>query len=240
MIGWTAEHMELTDGDGRTNRLRYRWNRVRWANPNGHLAKAEPGNASPRAAGSAALCPVTCAVSVGKSARILNERRAGIRYALSQRRGRAPWQASPPRPAGANGRGLPTAYGPRLLGAAGAGLIGSGMFVTDPVGGFPPAEDGSSQGTDAAASPSLQGSLHNLCAIPVFAGIPVAGLASALAAARRQDYGWACYSAVSSLSMAGSFTLFGAAFGERVPRLLRKGGLHVRGMSVFGLWSILR
>jgi len=37
MIGWTAEHMELTDGDGRTNRLRYRWNRVRWANP-----KAEP------------------------------------------------------------------------------------------------------------------------------------------------------------------------------------------------------
>ena len=40
--------------------------------------------------------------------------------------------------------------------------------------------------------------------------------------------------------MAGNFLLFGAAFGERVPRLLRKGGLHVRGMSVFGLWSILR
>jgi hypothetical protein len=113
MIGWTAEHMELTDKDGRTNRLRYRWNRVRWANPNGHLAKAEPGNASPRAAGSAALCPVTCAVSVGKSARILNERRAGIRYSLSHRRGRAPWQASPPSPAGANGRGLPPANGRR-------------------------------------------------------------------------------------------------------------------------------
>src|ERR1700757_5103385 len=30
MIGWTAEHMEPTDGDGRTNRSRYRWNRVRW------------------------------------------------------------------------------------------------------------------------------------------------------------------------------------------------------------------
>jgi hypothetical protein len=40
MIGWTTEHMELTDGDGRTNRLRYRWNRVRWASPDGHLAKA--------------------------------------------------------------------------------------------------------------------------------------------------------------------------------------------------------
>ncbi len=57
MIGWTAEHMELTDGDGQTNRLRYRWNRVRGANPNGHLAKAEPGTASPRSARSAALCP---------------------------------------------------------------------------------------------------------------------------------------------------------------------------------------
>lgn len=110
---------------------------------------------------------------------------------------------------------------PALLGAAGAGLIGSGLFVTDPVGGFPPAalaapgENGSSQGTDAAASPSLQGSLHNLCAIPIFAGIPVAGLASALAATRRKDYGWACYSALSSLSMAGSFLLFGAAFSCR-------------------------
>jgi hypothetical protein len=133
---------------------------------------------------------------------------------------------------------------PALLGAAGAGLIGSGIFVTDPAGGFPPAapgENGSSQGTDAAAWPSFEGSLHNLCAIPVFAGIPVAGLASALAAARRKDYGWACYSAVSSLSMAGNFLLFGAAFGERVPRLLRKGGIFQR-MSIaagFGWLSAL-
>ena len=121
---------------------------------------------------------------------------------------------------------------PALLGAAGAGLIGSGIFVTDPVGGFPPAapgENGSSQGTDAAASPSLEGSLHNLCAIPIFAGIPVAGLASALAAARRKDYGWACYSAVSSLSMAGNFLLFGAAFGQRVPRVNGQVGVPAGG-----------
>jgi hypothetical protein len=77
--------MELTDGDGRTSRLRYRWNRVRWANPNGHLAKAEPGTASPRSARSAALCPVTCAVSDGYSARILNERRVSARPVASAR-----------------------------------------------------------------------------------------------------------------------------------------------------------
>ena len=56
MIGWTAEHMELTDGDGRTNRLRYRWNRVRWANPDGHLAKAEPPGPPRRARPGQPLC----------------------------------------------------------------------------------------------------------------------------------------------------------------------------------------
>jgi hypothetical protein len=133
---------------------------------------------------------------------------------------------------------------PALLGAAGAGLIGSGVFVTDPAGGFPPAapgENGSSQGSAAVAAPSLEGGLHNLCAIPIFAGIPVAALASALAAARRKDYGWASYSAASSLGMVGSFLLFGAAFGGRVPRLLGKGGIFQR-MSIaagFGWLSAL-
>lgn len=133
---------------------------------------------------------------------------------------------------------------PALLGAAGAGLVGSGVFVTDPVGGFPPAVPGENRSNEeavAGVAPSLEGSLHNLCAIPIFAGIPVAGLASALAAARRKDYGWACYSAASSLVMVGSFVLFGAAFGGRVPRLLGKGGIFQR-MSVaagFGWLSAL-
>jgi len=56
MIGWTAEHMELTDGDGRTNRLRYRWNRVRWANPDGHLARTEPPGPPRRARPDQPLC----------------------------------------------------------------------------------------------------------------------------------------------------------------------------------------
>ena len=50
MIGWTAEHMELTDGDGRTNRLRYRWNRVRWAIPKGtwyQRSRGPPRHARP-------------------------------------------------------------------------------------------------------------------------------------------------------------------------------------------------
>src|SRR5580700_5337404 len=58
MIGWTAEHMELTDGDGQTNRLRYRWNRVRRANLKWAPGQSgAAGTASPRSARSAALCP---------------------------------------------------------------------------------------------------------------------------------------------------------------------------------------
>ena len=53
--------------------------------------------------------------------------------------------------------------------------------------------------------------MHNLCGIPVFAGKPIAGLASAAAAVRSTDYRWACYSAVSSMVMACSLRLFGAA-----------------------------
>ncbi len=130
-----------------------------------------------------------------------------------------------------------------LVAAAGIGLIGSGVAVTDPMGGFPPVtpgEDGSGDAAPAEITLTREGKLHNLCAIPIFAGIPVAGLVSALVAARRTDYRWAFYSAGSSLVMVGSFLLFGASFG-RVPRLAGKGGVFQR-ISVasgFGWLAVL-
>jgi len=72
------------------------------------------------------------------------------------------------------------------------------------MGGFPPvvcSEDGSNDAALADAVTTREGTLHNVCAIPIFAGIPVAGLASAVVAARRRDYSWATYSAGSSLLM---------------------------------------
>jgi hypothetical protein len=119
---------------------------------------------------------------------------------------------------------------PALVAAAGIGLIGSGVFVTDPMGGFPPAEPSEDGSTDAAlvdTAPTREGRLHNPCAIPIFAGIPVAALASAVVAARRRDYGWATYSAGSSLLMLCSFVLMGRAFGG-MARFAGKGGLFRR------------
>lgn len=123
---------------------------------------------------------------------------------------------------------------PALVGAAGAGLIGSGLFVTDPVGGFPPPAV-AEQGRDVAGlpAPTWQGTAHNLSAIPIFAGIPVAGLAAATAALRAGDRGWARCSAASSVAMVGNFLLFGAAFGGK-RNLGGRGGIFQRLSVVAG------
>ncbi len=119
---------------------------------------------------------------------------------------------------------------PALVAGVGVGLIGSGMFVTDPVGGFPPgAPDGASldDGRSGTLTPTLAGRLHNLCAVPIFAGIPVAAIASAATALRNRDYRWAGYSAATALAMIGSFLMFGSAFSEG-SRLVDKGGIFQR------------
>jgi hypothetical protein len=103
---------------------------------------------------------------------------------------------------------------PALVAGVGVGLIGSGVFVTDYAGDLlSEAADVKDRGPADAAPVRLTraGQMHNLFGIPVFAGIPMAGLASAATAVRSGDYGWACYSAGSSTMMTGSLLFFGAA-----------------------------
>ena len=128
----------------------------------------------------------------------------------------------------ANRRAGPRAV-PALVAGVGVGLIGSGILVTDPVGGFPPRAPGGASPDHAGsgAAPTRAGRLHNLFAIPVFAGTPVAALASAATAVRGRDYRWAGYSAASGLAMVGSFVMFGRAFGDGSP-LAGKGGVFQR------------
>ena len=104
------------------------------------------------------------------------------------------------------------------------------------MGGFPPGttDEERSQDADAArTAPSREGQLHNLCAIPIFAGIPIAALASATTAVRSGDYRWACYSAGSSVMMVTSFLLFGRAFGG-ASCFAEKGGVFQRISIAFG------
>lgn len=119
----------------------------------------------------------------------------------------------------------PAVVPPLVLGA-GVGLIGSGAFVTDPVGGYPPC-DHAREGFDSPPVPTPAGRLHNLFAIPIFAGLPAAALASAASAVRRRQYRWAAYCAGSAIGMVGAFVLFGAGLGG-VARLSGRAGAFQR------------
>ena len=115
---------------------------------------------------------------------------------------------------------------PALVLGVGAGLVGSGLFVTDPVAGFPPSDARDEPDCARPVAPTREGKLHNVSAIPIFVGIPVAAMTCAASAARRADYGWASYSAGSAVAMIGAFVRFGRAFG---------GGRSDRGRG--GLWQ---
>lgn len=74
---------------------------------------------------------------------------------------------------------------PALISVAGGGrLIGLAVFTTDPVTGYPP------ETPDALTHPSRAGAAHNLAAVPVFLGLPAAGLTSAWRARRAAQRGY--------------------------------------------------
>ena len=88
---------------------------------------------------------------------------------------------------------------PALVGLAGIGLIGAGIFVTDPLNGYPP-------GTPLIPiRRTAHGILHDLFGIRFFLGFPFTGFVFAQRFTRRSQRGWAAYSAISGFAM---FTVF--------------------------------
>jgi Protein of unknown function (DUF998) len=123
---------------------------------------------------------------------------------------------------------LSTGAGPALIGAAGVGLIGAAVFATDPVSGYPPGTP------DALVAPSRAGMVHNLAAVPVFAGLPAAAFICAWRSARIHQRGFALYSAATATTMLATTALAGAGFGQS-PRLVNRAGLFQRASIMTGL-----
>jgi hypothetical protein len=120
-----------------------------------------------------------------------------------------------------------TRAGPALIGAAGAGLIGSAIFAADPVSGYPP-------GTPSLPSPpSRAGTAHNLAAIPVFAGLPAAAAVASWRSLRTGQRRWALYCSGTAITMPAATALAAAGFSQS-PRLVRFGGLFQRVSIVTG------
>jgi len=118
--------------------------------------------------------------------------------------------------------------GPVLVAAAGAGLIGSAVFRTDPVGGYPPGTP------DMPARFSRAGTAHNLAAIPVFFGLPAAAACYGWRSWRAgQPPGLAVYCAATAVTMPVTMALAGAGFGQS-SRLGGYGGLFQRASIITG------
>jgi len=125
-------------------------------------------------------------------------------------------------------------WGPVLIGLWAVGLLGAGIFATDPDIGYPPR-------TPYPIQASVSGILHNLSAGLGFPALVAACLVFARWYATRRERGWAFYSAVSGVILLVAVILASYAFPRAFPRtegLGAFGGLSQRLAVVCG-WSWL-
>jgi hypothetical protein len=124
-------------------------------------------------------------------------------------------------------------WGPILIGAIGIGLFGAGMFVTDPMNGYPPGTP------DLLLQYSLTGRLHRLFSALVFLGLPGACFVFARLFARRGERRWSLYSRVTGIGFLLMFIVTSAAFAQ-VPGLVNYAGLFQRITLTIGwVWLTL-
>ncbi|MEU8893879.1 DUF998 domain-containing protein [Streptomyces sp. NPDC048442] len=100
-------------------------------------------------------------------------------------------------------RAGPSGWGAVLVGAWAVGLLGAGVFRTDPVGGYP-------SGTpDQLQHHTRAGALHDLFSFGGFLALA----AACFVFASSQPPGWAAYSVVSGVLFATAMVLSSAAYG---------------------------
>jgi hypothetical membrane protein len=122
----------------------------------------------------------------------------------------------------------------RLLGVSGVGLIGAGLFSTDPVFGYPP------EAPLLLEQESPAGHLHNLASLLFFAGLPGACFVAGRRSWRAGNRPWAAYSLLTGIAMLLTFVLAGVGFTQH-PRLVQNAGVVQRLSIATGLaWITLR
>jgi hypothetical protein len=124
-------------------------------------------------------------------------------------------------------------WAPILIGAIGSGLFGAGMFVTDPMNGYPPGTP------DLLLQYSLTGRLHRLFSALVFLGLPGACFVFARVFVMRGERKWSLYSRVTGIAFLLMFIVTSAAF-VQVQGLVDYAGLFQRITLTIGwLWLTL-
>ena len=128
-------------------------------------------------------------------------------------------------------RGRRSTSGPLLIGVWGLGLLGAGVFLDDPVSGYPP-------GTPAmTVPPTTHGDMHGKTSLVGFLALTAAYFVFARHFAAWGERRWALYSTLSGVLFPIGFVLFVAA-SLQAEGLVDVGGLIQR-LTVTVAWAWL-
>src|ERR687893_673696 len=105
-------------------------------------------------------------------------------------------------------QGKGSTWGPLLVAVWAVGLLGAGVFVTDPVSGYPPGTP------DRLSGYSWHGALHDLFSLTAFVALAAACFVFGRRFAAQSERGWATYSAVTGVVFVVAFVLSSAGFGQ--------------------------
>lgn len=99
---------------------------------------------------------------------------------------------------------------PRLIGAVGLGLIGAGIFSSDPVFGYPMTEP------LAIAQSTIHGHLHDFFSIFVFVCLPITCFKYRKRFTILNEQRWSLYSLLTAITMLITFLLAGIGFKQTI------------------------
>ena len=117
---------------------------------------------------------------------------------------------------------------PLLVGAVALGLVGAGVFTTDPVSGYPP-------GTPNTLAYTTRGALHDVFSVAVFTALPAACGLVGYRFARAGHRWWAAYSVGTAVILLTGFLLASVGFAQHTT-LMPIGGLNQRTLVVGLAW----
>ena len=122
-------------------------------------------------------------------------------------------------------------WGSLLVAIWGIGLLGAGVFLTDPVSGYPP------RSPDILLNPTAYGALHNQISLLGFLALTRACFVFSYIFATQGKRGWAMYSVVTGVLFPLGIILSSMAFSQNVS-LVAFGGLLQRLTVTIG-WTWL-
>lgn len=124
-------------------------------------------------------------------------------------------------------------WGARIIALCAIGLIGAGLFVTDPLSGYPLGLH------TLRENRSLSGVLHDSFSAFLFIGYPIAAYKFARIFMKKKETGWAIYTIVSGISFICFFIITSMGFGQ-VPGFVEYGGLFQRStLTILWCWMTL-